>query len=312
MELTPSKIYGAVSWHVRGLLATEANRRVAFKARELWQPAEIEARRGAARDLASELLPELEIDRAAGYRMLDRQWLPCIDEVCAIGKDVVSHAELSQGVANGEKQFSRIRLAREQQRLTLIRIGLDRRLLAMAAAYLGVLPVISEADFFCSFATSGPFTKSQLWHCDDDAGDVLKIFIYCDDVAPANGPFELIEPEASRRARAAVGYRFAGRRYRVADAAMERHVPPSQVISLCGPAGTAFVVNTVHCFHRGSRITEPGKRRVAGVVCYCPPSGQTLPRRLAGGRAPLIDFAPYFDDPIARAALGQPLATRWL
>ena len=31
------------------------------------------------------------------------------------------------------------------------RIGLDRRLLAMVSAYLGVLPVITEADFFCSF-----------------------------------------------------------------------------------------------------------------------------------------------------------------
>src|SRR5258705_6280635 len=138
----------------------------------------------------------------------------------------------------------------------------------MAAAYLGVIPVISEADFFCSFAVEGPFTKSQLWHCDDDAGDVFKLFVYCDDVVPADGPFELVEPTASKRVRDAIGYRYSGRRYRVADAVMARHVPADQHTQMMGPRGTAFAVDTVRCFHRGSRIIDPQQRRCDAVSVY--------------------------------------------
>src|SRR5262249_19226311 len=157
-----------ISWQVRGIFATEANRRVGFWARALWQPAEIEARRGAARDLATELAPELRIDRGLGYRTLTGSGLPDVTEICAIGTAVADHSN-GGGELPGNKMFFRYRLAKDDQRAALLRFGLDRRVLAMVSAYLGTLPVITEADFFCSFATSGRFTKSQLWHCDDDA-----------------------------------------------------------------------------------------------------------------------------------------------
>ena len=200
----------------------------------------------------------------------------------------------------------------EDERTALLRVGLDRRVLAMAASYLGFLPVISEADYFCSFPVEGSFTKSQLWHCDCDAGDVFKLFVYCDDVTVADGPFELVDPNSSRRARQTIGYRYAGRRYRVADDVMDAHVPREQQRSIVGPRGTAFVVDTVRCFHRGSRIIDKTRRRVMATICYCPPSGNTIPRRLAWTKAPLVDFAARFSSELERAALGLPLAKKWV
>jgi hypothetical protein len=310
LGMSPRAWFGAASWHLRGIFASEANRRVGFRARELFQPAEIEARRGLARVLESELLPELRI--ADGYKLLDQVAMPDLGEVCENGRAILHDASLEVGVANGDKKFSRYRLAKEAQRLALLRVAMDRRLLAMASAKLGVLPVIIEADYFCSFPVAGPFTKSQLWHCDDDAGDVLKIFIYCDDVETADGPFELIEPNASQRARAAVGYRYAGRRYRVSDEAMSRQVPDRDIVSLVGPRGTAFAVDTVHCFHRGSRITKENHARVVGMICYCPPNGTSLPRRLASGKAPLVEFSSHFPGEIESAVLGNAVATKWI
>jgi hypothetical protein len=309
---SPRVWLGALSWHVRGLFATEANRRVAFMARELWQPAEIEARRGAARDLAAELLPELRIDPEKGFRMLPASAMPDLAEVCEIGRTIIDDASLDTGEANGNKRFSRFRLAQADQRLALLRVGLDRRLLAMAAAHLGILPVIAEADFYCSFPTDGTFTKSQLWHCDDDAGDVLKVFVYCEDVAEANGPFELVPTRQARQVRDAVGYRYAGRRYRVPDEVMDRHVASDQQVTLLGASGTSFVVDTVRCFHRGSRIVDKDRRRVVGMICYCPPSGRTLPRRLARGKAPLASFASSFPGDLEHAVLGAPIAKKWI
>ena len=312
LPTSPSEWLGAVSWHVRGLFASEQNRNFGFRLRELWQPAEIEARRGMARDLATEVATELRVDRQAGHLVAPTVAMPSLDEVTRIGHRIVSEATLADGEANTAKKFSRYRLASFEERLALLRVGLDRRVLAMVAAYLGVIPVISEADFFCSFLVDGAFTKSQLWHCDDDAGDVFKLFVYCDDVTPADGPFELIEPPTSTRVRKEIGYRYAGRRYRVSDAVMERHVPTSEIKQIMGPRGTAFVVDTVRCFHRGSRIVEEGHRRVAAMVCYTPPNGRTVPRRLAKAKAPLADFEPSFSGELERAVLGMSVAKKWI
>jgi hypothetical protein len=304
--------FDAMHWHLRGLFATEANRRIGFAARELWQPAEIEARRGVARDLAADLDPAFRVDRRDGYRMLPPGVLPPVDEVCAIGRSLIRGATLADGEANTGKQFSRVRVATREQRIALLRIALDRRVLARVAEYLGVLPVLTEADYFCSFPVAGPFTKSQLWHCDCDAGAVFKLFIYCDDVTADDGPFEFIEAAASARVRDAIGYRYAGRRYRVSDAVMDQHIPAAQVHSVIGPAGTAFVVETTRCFHRGSRIVDKQRRRVMASVCYCPASAMTIPRRLASARAPLADFASELTGELERAALGLPLANKWI
>lgn len=312
LPTSPRGWLDAVSWHLRGVFATEANRRIQFRARELWQPAEIEARRGLARDLATELQPELAVDIRRGYLMLPPAAIPSVDAVCDIGRTIIRDATVAEGVAPGQKPFFRFRLANHDERLSLLRIALDRRVLAMAASYLGVLPVITEADYFCSFPAGPPFTKSQLWHCDDDASDVFKLFVYCDTVEPEDGPFELIESSISHRARAAVGYRYGGRRYRVSDETMQRHVSPQQITTIVAPRGTAFVVDTVRCFHRGSRILDKQRRRVVATICYCPPSGATLPRRLAEKRAPMAEFASAFAGELERAALGLPLARRWL
>jgi hypothetical protein len=275
----------------------------------MWQPGEIEARRGVAKDLAAELPASLRIDRNIGFLMLPPDLLPDVSEVCSIGNQV---ADVDAGQLPGSKMFFRYRLAKEEQRTALLRIALDRRMLSMVSAYLGVLPVITEADFYASFPTQGPYTKSQLWHCDDDAGDVLKIFIYCEDVTSENGPFELVPSVPSRRAREVVGYRYAGRRYRVSDEVMDLHVPAAQQTAVLGPRGTTFVVDTVRCFHRGSRIVHPMRRRVAAMICYTPPTGITLPRRLASGSAPMLGFAPRFTSKLDHAVLGAPLASRWI
>lgn len=302
------RVADAAKWHLRGLFATRANRAVGFAARSLWQPAEIEARRGLARELASHAPPPLP--REVGYRLLASDELPDVSEVCKLGSAITER--LDEGQIVGNKQFFRTRIAPDDHRLALIRLGLDPRMLALVSSYLGTLPVITDADWFYTKPSSGAWTKSQLWHCDDDAGDVVKIFVYCEDVTPDDGPFDLVTAQASQRAREGLGYRYAGPRYRVSDAEMAAQTDEEDLVSIVGPRGTAFVVDTVQCFHRGSRIVDPTRRRIAGMICYCPPVARTLPRRLAGGGAPMASFIPYFSSPLDRAVLGAPIATKWL
>jgi hypothetical protein len=311
-DMSPQILWEAVKWKLRGVLATESNWRLAHRARSLWQPAEIEARRGLARELAAELPIDGRVDPAIGHRMLSPDSIPDVHEVCDIGRSIVADSSLAVGEANGKKRFSRFRLATRAQRTALLRVGLDRRVIAIAAAYLGVLPVITEADFYCSFAVEGPWTKSQLWHCDDDAGEVFKFFVYCDEVVADDGPFELIDAATSRRVRDTVGYRYGGYKNRVADEIMDRHVARADQRSIEGRRGTAFVIDTVSCLHRGSRIRDENRRRVVSMICFTPPSSIVLPRRLAAKRGPLTEFADEFTSPLERAVLGFPVATKWL
>jgi hypothetical protein len=311
LSISPRFVMDTVSWNIGGMFASERVRSLYYSARSFWQPAEIEARRGLARELATEVQPELVIDREIGCSILPNDKVPDVEPMCAIGRSIVDDAH-ADGVIPGGKQFSRRRVATDEQRLELLRWALDRRVLAMVSSYFGVIPVLAEADYYCSFATTGPFTKSQLWHCDGEASEVLKIFIYCDDVSIADGPFEYVDATTSARVRDELGYRYGGKRYRVSDATMDDHVPRGLQHPIEGPRNTAFIVDTCSCFHRGSRVLDPQHHRIAAVACYFPPNARLLPRRLARHDAPLASFAQHFTDGIERAALGLPLARRWI
>lgn len=298
------ELYSAVSWHVRGVFAEERLREVGFAARDLAQRREVVARIAMARELLRGSPPAIAIDRANGYVKLGAR--AELDAVATAGSAVAGNAE--SGETPPGKEFFRTRFSTDDELVTLLRAALAPELVAAVTAYLGVVPVIAYADYYCSVPHGPPWNKSQLWHCDDDGARIVKLFVYCEDVGPDNGPFEFVAAGDSARARKAVGYRYAGRRYRVSDAAMDAHVPRDRQLAIEGPRTTGFLIDTTHCFHRGSRIAVKNKRRVAAIVCYCQPSAVKLPLRLAGSRAPLAKYAPRFAGELERAVLGVPVA----
>lgn len=298
MRLNVRSLVDAVSWQVRGPFAFSPLRELGFAVRELFQLPEVRARRAIARTLDT----DLAIDRERGFVELGP--VSTFDELCTIGSSIASG---SVGTQIGGKEFFRARFSTDDERAPLLRAALDRRVLGAVARYLGTLPVIYEADYYCSVAHGPPWSKSQLWHCDDDGVRVVKLFIYCEDVTNDNGPFELVDAGHSAVARRAVRYRYAGRRYRVSDVAMDAHVARTDQLALQGPRTSGFLIDTSSCFHRGSRIVSEDQRRIAAIVTYVQPSARRLPLRLRDRTSPLVRFAPRFQDPIERAVLGHPL-----
>lgn len=291
-------LFEAVSWQVRGPFAVSPIRDLGFAARGAFQLGELRARRVAMRSLGP---TDLAIDPEAGYVRL-----PADSRFDAVAETGSSIAGANVGANVGGKEFFRARFSSASEVELLLRAALDRRILAAVANYLGMLPVICEADYYCSVPHGPPWSKSQLWHCDDDAARMVKLFVYCEDVATENGPFELVDAGASARARRALGYRYAGRRYRVSDAAMDAHVSCAEQLAFDGPRTSGFLIDTSRCFHRGSRIVAADKRRVAAIVTYVQANARKLPLRLRGGHAPMTHFATLFDDAIDRAVLGVP------
>jgi hypothetical protein len=190
----------------------------------------------------------------------------------------------------------------------LLRVALDRRMVTLAASYLGVLPVLADVDYFLSLPSTPPWTKSQLWHCDDDAPRQLKMFIYCDDVGQDDGPLDIVAAIHSSHVRAEIKYRYAGRRYRVSDELMDRHLARDKQLSLCGPRGTTLVVDTSRCFHKGSRISTAGHHRIVAIIFYCTPVGTHLPLRLARTPGPYAKWAEPSWGEIERGVLEHPVA----
>ena len=297
-----------VSWQVRGAFATEANRRVGFWARSLCQPAEVLARKRWAKELESELAPALRVPDADGHMRLPASGIPSVREICDAGRSIAQATLHSSMKAPAGKSFHRNRLAEGENLAALLRVALDRRMIAMAATYLGVVPVLADVDFFMSLSSAKPWSKSQLWHCDDDAPRQLKVFVYCDDVDEENGPFEMISAADSHRVRTAIKYRYAGRRYRVSDELMDEHLPRKNQLSIRGPRESSFVVDTARCFHKGSRIVEPGRWRMVAVMLYCTPNGAKLPLRLASRPGPFATLANEHTGDLERAVLGRPIA----
>jgi hypothetical protein len=292
----------AVSWQVRGPFAFSPIRDLGFAARGAFQLAEMRARTVMARELGA---PDTrtQIDPDLGYVRLPAD--PRLEVVAATGSSIAS-MNVSSEVSR--KEFFRARSSNDDERVTLLRAALDRGVLTAVTSYLGTVPVICEADFYSSVPNGPPWTKSQLWHCDDDSARIVKLFVYCEDVTADNGPFELISARISEAARRAVRYRYAGRRYRVSDHIMDAHVPRSEQLAFEGPRTSGFLIDTSRCFHRGSRIESKNKRRVAAIVTYVQPNARKLPLRLRDGRAPLVHLASRFSDSLQRAVLGVPVA----
>jgi hypothetical protein len=288
----------AVSWQVRGPFAVSPIRDIGFAARSAFQLGEIRARKQTARALTS----DLAIDHVSGFMRMPAG--SRFEDVARTGS-AIAGANVGRNI--GGKEFFRARFSTDDEIAVLLRAALDPEIVGAAARYLGTVPVICEADYYCSVPHGPPWSKSQLWHCDDDGARVVKLFIYCEDVGADNGPFECIAAAASARTRNAVRYRYAGRRYRVNDAAMNANVPIAEQLAFEGTRTSGFLIDTSRCFHRGSRIVAKDTRRVAAIVTYVEANARVLPLRLRSG-APLIRFSTRFSDPISRAVLGVPVA----
>jgi hypothetical protein len=294
-----------VRWRVRGLVETDRVRRVKFGLRELWQRGEIAARREWAHELAAE--EPMPLDRAVGYRV--KPFEVDLSGVVRLGARLAADLQ-SASQAHG-KSFHVNKLLPDEPTAvaTMLALATHEPLLRLVSTYLGVVPVLGDLDFFATLPTpeGTPYTSSQLYHCDEESLTQLKLFVYCGDVAPQDGPLEVVGAQQSQMVRDRLHYRFGGRAYRVGDTAMTELVPASDQHAIVGPAATSLLLDTSRCFHRGSRIRDGERRRCVAVIQFAPPSSTHLPRRLHDGTRYKHLVTPAMT-PLARAVLGEPIA----
>lgn len=128
--------------------------------------------------------------------------------------------------------------------------------------YLKFTPILYDITVFYSPKKSSNlnsrFSGSQLFHRDADDITVSKIWLLCDDIDEDSGPTVLLPFNKSEQVAKEIGYR-SGRKIE-SDSIFDRY--SSDLIFLTGQAGTAFVTDTVKCFHYGSRTSNEKGRLV--------------------------------------------------
>jgi hypothetical protein len=150
------------------------------------------------------------------------------------------------------------------------RFALHERIVGPVAAYLGVVPVLTEIDMWYSMYNQKAPKRSQLWHMDPEDSTQIKVWVHLSDVTAQSGPLTGLNAEDSLTLADAVSYNY-GDGYRVADDRVSAVFGPDRLVAFEGAAGTVDFIDTSRCFHFGSRLSPGGKPRRMLMMQYQTP-----------------------------------------
>lgn len=124
----------------------------------------------------------------------------------------------------------------------LLRLANDPGILSVAQAFLGAAPTITDLSLWRSLLRGGQSKDNQLFHRDVDDFKFFKLLVYLTDVDETGGPHVYVRGSSSSP------HCLAIQRYR--DETVRETFGTDRTLTICGPAGTAFLVNT-YGLHKG-------------------------------------------------------------
>ena len=139
-----------------------------------------------------------------------------------------------------------------------LRFALHEQILNAVGRYLGCVPFLQSVELLYSKPLPNQPSASQLWHRDRRDLAIIKVFVYASDVALPNGPLTMLPKAESRQVPEYLPHYLT-------DEQLGRYTPLDRAVSLTGPAGTTWMVDSENCYHLGSRCSEP---RLAYVAYY--------------------------------------------
>lgn len=159
----------------------------------------------------------------------------------------------NQAAGNGKDYLIRL-IPWEQEHSPespVLRVALDKPLLEIVSAYLGMWPRLHAVGAWLNFPTENEAKEAQLWHRDPEDLKTVKVFFYLSDVTEENGPFCYIaetHPFASGAGRVPPHKH----KKRILDEEMVSAFAPDSWLTCTGPANTMIIADTVG-FHRGGK-----------------------------------------------------------
>lgn len=273
--------------------ASDDARREYRRGRELQIAAQMAARRRVAATLAP---GSVEIPRDRGFVFCDGAYFPDVPAVVGAARDVFAAAKPEKRKEKSNKQFMMKLL--KQNLVTVdspfMRLALNRDVVAIVTRYLGVVPILQFVNVYFSSDSREELSKSQLYHCDSDDVEQVKVWVLCEPVTPETGPLTMLPAAESDLVRKRTGYQFDMLLSddQVSEILGGLHAPQQ----FLGPAGTVGFLDTGRCFHFGSRFIDRTATRLIVMLQYITPLSFILPaeywehaRYREFGRTPGLD-----------------------
>jgi hypothetical protein len=269
--------------------------------RELLIPKQLTARRGAV----AEFKPgPFEIPRDVGFVFYEGSKFPDVPAVVSSARDVLARTDLDQLQAGANKRFMMKLLDPDLVTLDspFMRLALHPDIIATVSRYLRMVPILQFVSVYFSSESGAGFSKSQLYHCDSDDVEQVKVWVLCDEVTPETGPLTLLPAAESDLVKKTIGYRYdtAVTDDQVSEVLGSRKAEHQFV----GPPGTVGFIDTSRCLHFGSRFTNPTMTRLIVMLQYVTPLAFILPPKYRkGARYGDLGDAPGLDQ-VSRMVLG--------
>ena len=135
----------------------------------------------------------LSMSRDDGYAVCASGSVAGTEDLVAFARDQVERVDLVARKADANKPFMIKLLDMKGMTLEspLLRFALRRDIVATAASYLGVVPILQYANVMYLSQAGGEFSKSQLYHCDSDEAEQVKLFVLCEPVDAERRTFDV-------------------------------------------------------------------------------------------------------------------------
>lgn len=162
---------------------------------------------------------------------------------------------------------------------SIIKLSLDSDIISIISNYMGHVPILYNCSIWHSIKVFTEFNESQLFHCDWEDINNIKIFINLSDITTNDGPLTLIPADISQSIRDTINYTYGpgDAAYRVRDDIMEKYCSSDKYFVATGPKSTVTFIDTCRCFHYGSRVSNSlGKAREVLVIQYLSPAAINL------------------------------------
>ncbi len=131
------------------------------------------------------------------------------------------------------------------------RFALQKEILQIANAYLGLFTQLRYYDVWHTIATTAPARESQLWHRDREDYFICKVFVYLNDVDEGAGPFTYAKGTHFKGPlRGEPPFTLEGHVQRSDDSQMAVVAPREQWITGTGQRGTIIFADT-RGYHKG-------------------------------------------------------------
>ena len=153
------------------------------------------------------------------------------------------------------------------------RFALQKPILQIANAYLGMYTRLRYYNIWHTFASQGQARESQLWHRDREDRYILKMFLYLSDVDEGAGPFTYATGSHLKgRMRREPAYFLEGGVKRSDDSQMTEAIPQSRWRKAVGPKGTIVFADT-HGYHKGGLARE--RDRIIYTCMFTSPASES-------------------------------------